>query len=105
MPAVNIEEMKRFAVEKFQKVNLFDTERMFCDIYCFEPGQEQKAHAHADNDKIYFVLEGKGTFGLGDEEIAGVPGTAIHCPPTVDHGVLNTGSDRLVVLVFMAPHP
>lgn len=105
MPVARVEEMKRFAVEKFQKVNLFDTERMFCDIYCFEPGQEQTAHAHAVNDKIYFVLEGDGAFTVGRETIDGKPGTAIHCPPSVDHGVLNTGDERLVVLVFMAPHP
>ncbi|SVB62738.1 uncharacterized protein METZ01_LOCUS215592, partial [marine metagenome] len=65
MPVACVEEMKRFAAEKFQKVNLFDTERMFCDIYCFEPGQEQTAHAHAENDKVYFVLEGCGAFTLG----------------------------------------
>ena len=52
MPVTFVPEQKRFSGEKFQKVNLFDTDRMFCDIYCFEPGQEQKAHSHAENDKI-----------------------------------------------------
>jgi hypothetical protein len=28
-----------FSADKMKKVNLFDTERMFCDVYCFEPGQ------------------------------------------------------------------
>ena len=105
MPVAFIPDQKQFSKEKFQKVNLFDTERMFCDIYCFEPGQEQKAHSHAENDKIYYVLEGAGVFTVGDESIEGVPGSAVLCPPGVDHGVLNTGDDRLVVLVFMAPHP
>ena len=59
MPVVYVPDQKRFSAEKFQKVNLFDTERMFCDIYCFEPGQVQKPHAHAENDKIYYILEGK----------------------------------------------
>jgi quercetin dioxygenase-like cupin family protein len=86
-------------------VNLFDTERMFCDIYCFEPGQEQASHKHANNDKVYYVLEGRGTFSVGDEETEGGPGMAILCPPGIAHGVANTGGERLVVLVFMAPHP
>ncbi|MBI3962784.1 MAG: cupin domain-containing protein, partial [Deinococcus sp.] len=30
-------ELQRFSAEKMQKVNLFDTERMFTDLYCFEP--------------------------------------------------------------------
>ena len=54
-----IADHQRFAAEKMQKVNLFDTERMFCDVYCFEAGQEQTAHAHKSSDKIYYVLEGK----------------------------------------------
>ena len=51
------------------------------------------------------MLEGNGDFTVGDETIAGVPGTAVLCPPGVDHGVHNTSGTRLVVLVFMAPHP
>jgi hypothetical protein len=41
-----------FATDKMKKVNLFDTERMFCDVYCFEPGQEQTAHAHKGSDMV-----------------------------------------------------
>ena len=105
MPLAFIPDQKRFSKEKFQKVNLFDTDRMFCDIYCFEPGQEQQAHSHAENDKIYYVLEGVGSFTVGDESVEAIPGTAILCPPGVDHSAINTGDERLVVLVFMAPHP
>ncbi len=105
MPVVYVPDQKLFSAEKFQKVNLFDTERMFCDIYYFEPGQVQKPHAHAENDKIYYVLEGKGAFSVGDEQTECGPGVAVLCPPGVDHGVINTGTERLVVLVFMAPHP
>lgn len=105
MAVVFVPDQQRFSLEKFQKVNLFDTERMFCDIYCFEPGQTQTPHKHAHNDKVYFVLEGKGRFSVGDEEVDCGTGMAILCPPGVDHGVVNIGQERLVTLVFMAPHP
>ena len=78
---------------------------MFCDIYCFEPGQEQALHSHEDNDKIYYVLEGVGTLTVGEESRQVEAGWAVLCPPGEDHGVVNTGVDRLVLLVFMAPHP
>ena len=52
---------KAFNSEKMNKVNLFETDRMFCDLYCFEPGQQQTVHAHAGSDKVYYVLEGCGT--------------------------------------------
>ncbi len=105
MQAVFLKAQEQFAGEKFQKVNIFDSPRMFCDIYCFEPGQEQTLHSHEDNDKIYYVLEGIGTLTVGEESRQVEAGWAVLCPPGEDHGVVNTGGDRLVLLVFMAPHP
>ena len=69
----NTETARKFAAEKLQKINLFETEQMFCDVYCLEPGQEQKVHSHAGATKFYFVIEGRGEFTVGDEqrELAG----------------------------------
>ena len=44
-----------FRDEKMNKVNLYESHRLFCDVYCLRPGQEQKVHDHADNDKVYHV--------------------------------------------------
>jgi quercetin dioxygenase-like cupin family protein len=95
----------QFSAAKMQKQNLFDSERMFCDVYCFEPGQEQTPHAHAGSDKIYFVLEGAADVRIGDETRRLDPGGIAHAPPGVAHGVANPGPGRLAVLVFMAPKP
>lgn len=100
-----VEERYRFAPEKMQKQNLFDSERMFCDVYCFEAGQEQAAHAHAGSDKIYYVLEGSAEIRIGDETRRLEPGGIAHAAPGVPHGVLNPGPGRLAMLVFMAPKP
>jgi mannose-6-phosphate isomerase-like protein (cupin superfamily) len=94
-----------FSSEKMKKVNLFDTPRMFCDVYGFEPGQEQKAHAHQGCDKVYYVISGTGRFSVGAEERDAGPGTAILAPSGEPHGVRNPGPQRLEVLVFMAPKP
>jgi len=59
--------LRRFSPDKLQKLNLFETERFFCDVYCLEPGQEQKAHAHAGSDKLYAVLEGSVEVRVGAE--------------------------------------
>ncbi|MEK7829641.1 MAG: cupin domain-containing protein, partial [Acidobacteriota bacterium] len=32
----------QFSPDKMQKINLFETRNFFCDVYCLEPGQEQK---------------------------------------------------------------
>ena len=88
-----------------QKVNLFETERMFADVYCLEPGQEQKGHAHSGADKIYFVLEGAGRFHIGDDERVLGPDQIVLAPADVEHGVRNESLARLMLLVFMAPNP
>jgi mannose-6-phosphate isomerase-like protein (cupin superfamily) len=95
--------LKKFSNEKFQKINLFESERMFCDIYCFNPGQEQKIHKHESSDKIYYVLEGRGSFKVGSEERVLQIGMSVLVPPGVEHGVKNTSPDPLVTLVFMTP--
>ncbi len=97
--------LKEFSSEKMKKVGLFDTDRLFCDLYCFEPGQSQKVHLHPHSDKIYFVLEGRGRFQIGPEQQELVEGNITMAPAGVEHGVLNNSSDRLVLLVFMAPKP
>lgn len=100
-----IETCLRFSTEKMQKVNLFDTERMFCDVYCFEAGQEQTAHAHKSSDKIYYVLQGKARIRVAEESRELSPGGIALAPAGAEHGVSNPGPARLMLLVFMAPKP
>jgi mannose-6-phosphate isomerase-like protein (cupin superfamily) len=94
-----------FSADKMKKVNLFDTERMFCDVYCFEPGQTQTAHAHQGSDKVYYVIQGRAAISVGTETREVGPGTAVLAPAGAEHGVRNPGPGRLTVLVFMAPKP
>ena len=101
----SVAEMKKFGAEKMTKVNLFETSHFFCDIYCFEPGQSQKLHSHQGADKIYYVLEGEGNFQVGEERETLGPGHCILAREGLDHGVENRSSERLVLLVFMAPNP
>jgi mannose-6-phosphate isomerase-like protein (cupin superfamily) len=105
MQTKNAKSERRFSADKMQKVNLFETDHMFADIYCLEPGQEQKVHAHAGADKIYFVLEGTGRFLIGGQERDLGPDQITLAPADVEHGVRNDSQDRVVLLVFMAPNP
>jgi mannose-6-phosphate isomerase-like protein (cupin superfamily) len=97
--------VQRFTDEKMQKVGLFATERFFCDLYCLEPGQSQKAHAHVGSDKVYLVVEGSGRFRVGAEEATLCEGEAVLAPADSPHGIENDSGARLVVLTFMAPPP
>ena len=105
MQWVNLSTAKSFSAEKMVKNNLFETPRMFCDLYCFEPGHEQKRHSHSGSEKVYVVLEGHGHFAIGPEERELKEGEAVLVPPEVEHGVVNRGTHRLVLLVFISPTP
>lgn len=95
----------RFAPEKMQKIGLFETPDMFCDVYCLEPGQSQKLHAHSDATKFYYVIEGRGTFQIGDRRETLGPGGVAFARRGELHGVENTSDARLILLVAMAPNP
>jgi quercetin dioxygenase-like cupin family protein len=105
MIAIEVLTRKTFSSEKMRKVNLFETDNLFCDIYGLRPGQAQKPHSHQGADKVYYVLEGSGTFQVGGEEKVLRAGMIVLAPSGVDHGVENTSSEDLTLLVFMAPNP
>jgi mannose-6-phosphate isomerase-like protein (cupin superfamily) len=91
--------------DKQFKATLFQSERLMLGLNCLEPGQSQHAHTHGDQDKFYFVVEGRGRFEVGDETREAGEGMVVWAPATVTHGVTNTGATRLVLLVGIAPFP
>jgi quercetin dioxygenase-like cupin family protein len=91
--------------EKFYKTTLFQNEHMMVGLNCLDPGQTQSAHAHEGADKFYFVLEGSGTFTVGDDERQAQAGAIITAPAGIKHGVTNSGNERLSLLVAIAPPP
>jgi quercetin dioxygenase-like cupin family protein len=90
-----------FAPEKLAKTNLFDSPRMFVDVYGLLPGQAQAPHRHDDADKVYYALEGEGRVTIGEVEHALRAGEVAVCPAGLAHGVRAVGG-RLVLLVVMA---
>lgn len=90
---------------KFYKATLFSGDFLMIGLNCLEPGQVQAVHDHADQDKVYVVLEGVGRFTVGEAEQEAGPGCVVWAPAGLLHGVRNTGHGRLVILAGMAPPP
>lgn len=95
----------RFSPEKMSKVNLCETPRFFCDLYCLRPGQEQKVHSHAENDKIYYILTGEATVIVNEEKSTLRAGELVLAVAGAPHGIRNDSTGDTVCMVFMAPHP
>src|SRR5687767_10804226 len=91
--------------QKMGKSTIFESPRLLVGLNAFEPGQQHALHAHAGQDKVYYVLEGSGTFLLEGRELDMAAGDLLVAPEGVPHGVRNTGSTRLLVLALLAPRP
>jgi quercetin dioxygenase-like cupin family protein len=97
-------ERAAFRAAVMTKIDCFRSHRLLVGLNCFEPGQSQAMHTHADADKFYLVLEGKATFVVAEQEIEAGPTDLIVAPAGIPHGVARA-HERSVVLVAMAPAP
>jgi mannose-6-phosphate isomerase-like protein (cupin superfamily) len=102
---IRVRELAAFRPDKMVKIALATTARTQLDLYCLAPGQEQKPHAHQDQDKIYFVLEGRGRVFLDGREETVDAGEAVVAPAGTAHGLANTGTTPLLALVVVTPPP
>lgn len=89
--------------DKGFKSTLFESSRILLGMNCLEPGQEQKAHDHPDQDKFYSVIEGTGEFLVGDATFTATAGEVVFAPAGAPHGVRNSGTGRLSMLVGITP--
>ncbi|MFT7465301.1 MAG: quercetin dioxygenase-like cupin family protein [Pseudohongiellaceae bacterium] len=94
-----------FSDDKLNKVSLFESPHMFCDVYCLLPGQFQKPHSHEGSDKIYHVLQGTASIQLGHETREVHAGQLAVAASGVEHGVVNNSAAPTTLLVVMGPHP
>lgn len=97
--------LAQFTAAKMGKASIGAGDHLYAGLNCFEPGQEHKAHIHADQDKLYVVLEGAGEAAVGEESGPVEAGDVILARAGVMHSMRNSGSGRLVVLVVFGPPP
>jgi mannose-6-phosphate isomerase-like protein (cupin superfamily) len=89
--------------DKPYKHTFLDTARLLAGINVLAPGQQQHLHDHPHQDKFYLVLEGSGTFMVGEVTHTCEVGTLVLAPAGIPHGVHNHGSARLVFFTAIAP--
>lgn len=104
MKSFDLKSLIKYQSDKMAKVDVVSSKHLICGLNCFEPGQVQKAHAHKGAEKLYMVLEGSGEFSVGAETRVLKAGDLLHVPEDVDHGVVNTGTGRLAVMIVITPN-
>ena len=64
------------------------------------PGQEPPMHIHHKEDEWLYMLEGRVTFHVGDENFEGVSGSFVSFPRNIPHTfTVESESARLMVIV------
>jgi cytidylate kinase len=70
-------------------------------LYRLPAGSEDDQRPHGE-EEVYLVLEGRGRFRMGDEDVSVGPGHLFAVPARVEHGFHSVEED-LLLLVFFAP--
>lgn len=94
---VRLSEVTRFEEGQFVNHHLFDGDGFYGRLLCFRRGQAVPRHRHEHVDECFDVLEGEGTFVLGDEEISAGPGVSIYVPAGTWHALRADRSDSWVL--------
>lgn len=75
-----------------------------CNYICVEPGKRAfPFHSHLGNDEMFVIIEGEGTYRIGDQEHPIRTGDLCAAPrggPDTAHQIVNTGSGKLRYLAI-----
>ena len=72
-------------------------------IGIFQPGEGLVLHDHPKEEELYYILCGKGTVTIGDQEREVKEGDALYVPIGVKHKIVNTGSEELRSVFVLSP--
>lgn len=62
-----------------------------------EPGTSVSYHTHVDNEEVYFVMKGNGTYTEENETIPVKAGDIMLCRMGHSHGIENTGTETMIL--------
>jgi mannose-6-phosphate isomerase-like protein (cupin superfamily) len=101
-------EGRDYACGPMRSVFLADGEesgnRYSVSIWWVDPGRPGPgAHAHADNEELFYVLDGTLTFLVGDQHVDAPAGTFLRVPAGVTHDFENRTDCRAGALNVFIP--
>lgn len=102
MEILDLKKLAKFYPDKISREMLSDKPEMRIALMCLEPGQKLDPHK-APLRLLMYVVEGKGTFTVGDDRIEADEKTCILCDPMVPHGFEANKGEKLVVMAVVTP--
>lgn len=102
MEILDLKKLMKFSPDRIGREMLSDKPEMRIALMCLEAGQELTPHK-APLRLMMYVVEGKGSFTVGDETIEADEKTCILCDPMTPHGFKADKGSRLVVMAVVTP--
>lgn len=102
MEVLDLKKMIKFHPDRISREMLTDAPEMRIALMCLNEGQKLEPHK-APLRLLMYVVEGKGTFTVGDERIEADEKTCIMCEPMVSHGFNADRGSKLVVMAVVTP--
>lgn len=105
MKVVRPLELARFAAGSRAKATVHQSPGLLVGVDGFEPGQVHAAHVHARQEKVWWILAGRGTVEVAGESKIVAAGELVVIPAGVEHAIAADQGERLAVAVILAPGP
>jgi quercetin dioxygenase-like cupin family protein len=102
MHTIDLKKEIKFQPDKISREMLDDKPEMRIALMCLEPGQKLDPHK-APMRLLMYVVQGRGTFTVGGEQIEADEKTCIPCDPMVSHGFNADKGEKLVVMAIVTP--
>ncbi len=102
MEILDLKKLIKFKPDKISREMIADKPEMRVALMCLEPGQKLEPHK-APLRLLMYVVEGKGTITVGDENIEADEKTGILCDPMVPHGFAADKGEKMVVMAIVTP--
>ena len=101
MEILKIDSLVEFSSIKYVKVPVPNTNGLV-RLLCFESGQSVALHRHQGGDELFYVLNGRAEFTLGNETARIEAGSFAKVAAGTFHGWKN-GSERLILISVLIP--
>ncbi|MBC8414794.1 MAG: cupin domain-containing protein [Nitrospira sp.] len=102
MHTLDLKKLINFKPDKISREMLDDKPEMRIALMCLEAGQKLDPHK-APLRLLMYVVEGKGTITVGEEELVVDEKTCIPCDPMVSHGFRADQGEKLVIMAIVTP--
>jgi len=105
LQTVNIADIREFGKNEMLKKVPLTTDKVVFNTYFLSPRQVLKLHKHPASDELFYILEGRGQFTVGNYQIMVNSGSVIYGPANTPHGLVDSGDKEIVMISVQSPKP